>query len=95
MSSAKESARDARYGRRAGRWAGPDVDELLQEIHAARMQAIRSDRLKPRAMLDDPRNREWPVESLELWREIAKDPTHPFYNRAAAIVSIVDVEPRL
>lgn len=95
VSSPKESARDLRYGRRAGRWAGPNVDELLDAVHSERIAALRRDRLKPRAELDDPRNREWPIESLEIWREIAKDPKHPQHAKALAVVAIADVEPRL
>lgn len=88
MTSSKESARDLRYGRQAGRWAGIKADEAIAEIHRVRLASIGADNLKTPAELEDPRNRSWPIESLALWREIAKQPDHPAYERALEVVAV-------
>lgn len=88
MSHGKEAARDLRYGRRGGRWAGTasgHVDKVLVSIHAERMKAIRHDLDEPEDA-KDPTKRKWPVESIELWKQIADNPDHPSYLRALDVV---------
>jgi hypothetical protein len=93
VSSGKDAVRDLRYGRRGGRWANEQsgkVGEVLDSLHRERMAAIRYDLAHPDEA-EDPRKRKWPVESIEIWRDIAANhPEHPSYDEAREIVALVD-----
>lgn len=77
MSAGKAAARDLRYGRRGGRWgdaSAGDVEKTLDDLHRIRLDSLKRD--------------DWPAASVDLWRAIAQDPTHPAHGRALDVVAI-------
>ena len=87
----KARARDLRYGRRGGRWANERsgrADKTLAEIHTARLTALRHDLTLTADEHANPKNRKWPAESIDLWKEIAQNPAHPAHARALEVVEL-------